>query len=239
MSIAATSESDIAALPERLAQARLLWEFARAGARIGQSTVIFDHPDARNDAAWPLIQATFNEQFGRKALSWDRDERNPAIAAELAALFDYLAWDMTGREDRKNSEWLRTYLAAKGWPTISVVGDAASNAAWLLVQHADHDPALQLEALRLMEPLAKAGEASKGNYAYLYDRIMLKLSGKQRYATQFAGCEAGEPLRLLRPMEEADPVRIDALRAEMGLGPLADYRAQMDRSFGKCAGTKD
>ena len=35
-------------------------------------------------------------------------------------------------------------------------------------------------------------------------------------------------------MEDSDSARIDALRAEMGLRPLADYRAQMDKSFGGC-----
>jgi hypothetical protein len=35
-----------------------------------------------------------------------------------------------------------------------------------------------------MEPLVAQGEVTKQNYAYLYDRIMLKLAGKQRYATQ-------------------------------------------------------
>src|SRR3546814_4825245 len=90
----------------------------------------------------------------------------------------------------------------KGWPTISAVGEKASHAAWLLAQHADDDPALQVRALRLMEPLAKAGEASKSNYAYLYDLVMLKLAGKQRYATQFGGCETGQAIRPLRRSEE-------------------------------------
>ncbi len=35
-----------------------------------------------------------------------------------------------------------------------------------------------------MEPLILSGEVSKGDYAYLYDRVMLKISGKQRYGTQ-------------------------------------------------------
>src|SRR3546814_19820645 len=60
---------------------------------------------------------------------------------------------------------------------LSTVGKDASHAAWLRVQHADADAAWQLRALRLMEPLAQMREASRSNYAYLYDRIMLKLAG--------------------------------------------------------------
>jgi hypothetical protein len=63
---------------------------------------------------------------------------------------------------------------------------------------------------------------------------MLKLAGKQRYATQFGGCETGQAIRPLRPMEDDDPAHIDAARADMGLEPLADYRRSMDEAFGAC-----
>ncbi len=75
--------------------------------------------------------------------------------------------------------------------------------------------------LRLMEPLVASKEVSPSNYAYLYDRIMLKLAGKQRYGTQF-WCKDG-PNPEVRPLEQPD--RIDELRAEMQLQPLAEYAA--------------
>ncbi|TAD72001.1 MAG: hypothetical protein EAY70_13740, partial [Sphingomonadales bacterium] len=91
--------------------------------------------------------------------------------------------------------------------------------AWLLVQHADHDPAFQLEVLRLMEPLLAAKEVSPGNYAYLYDRITLKLTGKQRFATQFWCMDGTMQPRLLE-----QPDQIDELLAAMELEPLDEYR---------------
>lgn len=234
------SDAELSSWPDRMARARQLWEFARAGARINASITTLHiaeaayEPGASDKVGWFLLSATFGEQFGRKAMSWGRDERDPPISDDLRPFFEYLASDLVDREDRKNSAWLRQYVEEKGWPKMSVVGKRASSAAWLLVQHADRDPAFQLLALRLMEPLVEEGEVDKGNFAYLYDRIMLKISGKQRYATQFAGCEPELAERPLRPMEDSDPARIDALRAEMGLRPLADYRAQMDKSFGAC-----
>ncbi|WP_141237117.1 DUF6624 domain-containing protein [Sphingopyxis sp. GW247-27LB] len=235
MAIDAGSEAERAALPARLAEARQLWNFALAGGRMGIGAVTSAVGPPESEDAQMLIGATFREQLGRHMLSWGVDEGDPPLPARLKPLFDYLGWTMIAGEDRKNREKLRAYMAEKGWPTISALGEKASHAAWLLAQHADDDPALQVRALRLMEPLAKAGEASKSNYAYLYDRVMLKLAGRQRYATQFGGCEAGRAIRPLRPMEDDDPAHIDAARAEMGLEPLAVYRKEMDEAFGACA----
>jgi hypothetical protein len=111
-----------------------------------------------------------------------------------------------------------------------VVGKKAAGRAWLLVQHADHDPAFQLTALRLMEPLVVKGEVSKPDYAYLYDRIMLKLNGKQRFGTQFGGCD-GEEYKL-RPLEDEKQLAI--LRAEYELQLISEYRASMKKMAGPC-----
>jgi len=102
-----------------------------------------------------------------------------------------------GRLDRANTNWLKQVVAEHGWPTYSLVGEDASRKAWLLAQHADHDPVFQLDVLGLMEPLVEAGEVNKTDYAYLYDRVMLKLIGTQLYATQVT-CEDGK--RIPRPV---------------------------------------
>jgi hypothetical protein len=120
-------------------------------------------------------------------------------------------------------------VAQHGWPTKSAYGEPPAFQAWLLAQHADHDPLLQLEVLRLMEPLAERGEVSKSNHAFLHDRIMLKLTGEQRYGTQ-VHCVDGK--RRPRPLE--DEAALDGLRAGAGLEPEADYLAAMDRLFGPC-----
>ncbi|HLA63912.1 MAG TPA: DUF6624 domain-containing protein, partial [Rhodothermales bacterium] len=73
--------------------------------------------------------------------------------------------------DSLNTEWLRAIVARRGWPTVSQVGADAAGGAWLLVQHADRDPAFQRAMLALMEPLAASGEVSRSNVAYLTDRV--------------------------------------------------------------------
>jgi hypothetical protein len=43
--------------------------------------------------------------------------------------------------DAENLPWLKRVIAEVGWPGKSLVGDEGASAAWLLVQHADQDPA--------------------------------------------------------------------------------------------------
>ena len=80
-----------------------------------------------------------------------------------------------------------------------------------------------------MAPLVPSGEVSRSDYAYLYDRVMLKVAGRQRYATQLM-CLDGK--RVAQPLENEHSV--DRLRAEMGLDPFASYLKSADAIFAQC-----
>ena len=80
-----------------------------------------------------------------------------------------------------------------------------------------------------MKPLVAQREVSQQNYAYLYDRVMLKLAGKQRYGTQ-AACIGGD----LKPQALENEAALDKLRSEVGLGPEADYLSRMDEYRRAC-----
>jgi hypothetical protein len=178
-----------------------------------------------------LERRTLGEQMLRLALSWGQGATTDA--PPLTPLGRAIAQSMIGRalarHDHENTEWLKGIVAEHGWPRISEVGREAAGKAWLLVQHADADPLFQLQALRLMEPLLAMGEVSQQNYAYLYDRVMLKLAGKQRYGTQ-ATCLDGQ--RKPQPLE--DEAKLDQLRAQVGLDPEEKYLAGMDEMYGRC-----
>ncbi|MGB3471316.1 MAG: DUF6624 domain-containing protein [Erythrobacter sp.] len=208
------------------------WQAVEAGlpaARLVFNTMV-DTIDKTELRLWPmggdfareLELRTIGDQILRLSLSkpidGETDRRVPVLDDNEEAVLAALVWSELAHVDFGNTAWLRREVAKRGWPKQSEVGEKASNAAWLIVQHADHDPAFQYRALKLMEPLVEQREVSPQEYAYLYDRVMLKLAGKQRYATQVT-CEGGQ--RVARPLEE--PERVDGLRAEVGLEPFAEY----------------
>jgi len=86
------------------------------------------------------------------------------------------------REIRK--ELLKKIIKEIGWPVISKVGKEASQAAWLVAQHADHDVKFQEYCLNLMKN-ASDGDVLKKQIAYLTDRILVNTGKKQLYGTQF------------------------------------------------------
>jgi hypothetical protein len=178
-----------------------------------------------------LLARPLGEQMIRFAMSWGEGNLKdaPKLSPEGKAILMSRLAAAAAVLDRRNTEWLKTIVETEGWPTISKVGSPASQQAWLLAQHADADPAFQLRVLRLMEPLTRSGEVSKRNYAYLYDRVMLKIAGRQRYATQMT-CSGGK--RVPSPLEDEGAVERE--RSVMELEPLAEYMATMHAMFGDC-----
>lgn len=125
--------------------------------------------------------------------------------------------------DRDNTAWLKADLAANGWYRISAFHPSASNAAWLMIQHADRDPAFQQEMLVMLEPLAAEGEVEPSSYAYLFDRVAVNAGRPQRYGTQ-GRCIAKD---VWEPFELEQPERVQALRDSVQIGSLAEYADHM------------
>ncbi len=212
-----------------LARARPIAQAVVWSAALAQATA---DPDQPNTTAL-LIARPMTDQVLRGSASWDKGEVAGAPPLDPAAqgVALGLIWLAIAQRDHANTAWLKATVAAQGWPTIGTVGKDASHSAWLLVQHADDDPVFQLDMLKLMEPLAARGEVASKDYAYLYDRVMLKLVGKQRYGTQFTCRDeqwAPDPLE--------DAAKVNALRRAAGLEPLTDNLARIKRSYGTCAG---
>lgn len=138
--------------------------------------------------------------------------------AQDGALFDGYHPRMREVHER-NAARLEAILDRHGWLGRSLVGDAAADAAWLVLQHAIGNPALQRRGLAALTVAAAAGEALRLQVAMLEDRIRCNEGRGQRYGTQLDWDEHG----LLSPLPIEDEAGVDARRAELGLSPLADH----------------
>lgn len=149
--------------------------------------------------------------------------------------------DEGARVDLENQAWLEAHVEQRGWPRSSVVGDEASQAAFLIVQHADHRPEWQAVMLPLMMQAARCGEASRRLAAYLYDRVQNNAGRPQLYGTQYRFRkdaqgemilnEQGRPTYLPPLVENIR--ELDARRAEMQMEPWRDYEVRMAEIQGR------
>jgi hypothetical protein len=143
-------------------------------------------------------------------------------------VFGLIAAQMESIQDlqSKHRARIKAILEKHGWPGRSLVGTNGAHAAWLIVQHADADPALQEKCLKLMTAVP-AGEVESRDIAYLTDRILVAQKKRQRYGTQL-GAD-------FQPLPIEDLQGVDARRKAMGLPTLAEYLesawAEYERQF--------
>lgn len=121
--------------------------------------------------------------------------------------------------DRSNIVKLEKIILQHGWPGKSLVGEAASKAAFLILQHAD--PIYKKRYFPQLKAAAAQGEARASDVAMMEDRILMGDGKKQRYGTQLhSGPQTGGKIELY-PIE--DEASVDARRAAVGLPPMAEY----------------
>jgi len=128
-------------------------------------------------------------------------------------------WTEMQRVDADNTEFLRNIIFEMGWIDATRFGAAASDAAFLVVQHT-RDLRLMVTALPFIEKDVRAGRLDGQNYALLFDCSQLNLGYTQRYGSQLSSRDGAHLL-----MACEDITRVDEFRAEMGMGPLSNYLA--------------
>ncbi|WP_285405220.1 DUF6624 domain-containing protein [Luteibacter sp. ME-Dv--P-043b] len=123
--------------------------------------------------------------------------------------------------DKRHLERLRA-ITAHGLPTRDAIGEDGQAALFVLVQHADMDPALQE---RVLAENAKQGSTgfAPDDAAMLADRVALRLGKAQPYGSQL-GYENGH----LAPRKPVDDLgEVDKRRAAVHLMPMSDYMCMM------------
>jgi hypothetical protein len=99
-----------------------------------------------------------------------------------------------------------------------VVGRQGNTTLFLVIQHSDQ--ATQEKYLPMMREAVKNGKAQGSDLALLEDRVALGQGKRQIYGSQI-GRDPETQIYYVSPLE--DPNNVDKRRAEVGLGPLAEY----------------
>ena len=137
------------------------------------------------------------------------------------------AWEELRKIDAENTAWIKPLMKQHGWLDNSFVGvDGA--AAFLLVQHTQ-DAEFRKSSLELLQKAVKDGEARGDQLAFLTDRVLMLEGKPQRCGTQNRVTKDG---KFEVPLIE-DEANVDKRRAEVGLGPLAEYIERMRQMYSK------
>jgi len=150
-----------------------------------------------------------------KMAAADQDARMHWIQAQ-----DQSHSEETKKVDAGNVARLREIIATKGWPGAELVGTTGAEAAWLIVQHED-GPLLE-QCLPWLKAEAERDGLAWSTVALSIDRVLIVEGKKQRYGSQ---AEIKDGKVELQPVE--DEAHLDERRAQIGLGPIAEYKAQL------------
>ncbi|MEM1228213.1 MAG: DUF6624 domain-containing protein [Planctomycetota bacterium] len=123
--------------------------------------------------------------------------------------------------DESNTRRMRQIVKKHGWPSPRLVGRDGVQAAFLLVQHFEHD--FQKEMLPLVKEAYYSGSLAGQSYALLLDRVLVGDGQPQVYGTQAKPIEEWKGNEAtLQPIK--DEANVDKRRSDVGLPPLSEYR---------------
>lgn len=126
------------------------------------------------------------------------------------------------QKDKQNLSKVKSIIRQYGWLGPQKVGINASQALFLVIQHADL--ASQKQYLPIIKTANKNGEILSSNLAILEDRINIREGKSQLYGSQtFIDNKTG--LTYIYPI--ADPDHLEERRKSIGLIPMRDYAKEL------------
>lgn len=131
---------------------------------------------------------------------------------------DNYIWSLIHRQDTicliKTIQILEEY----GWLGISRVGNAANQALWLVIQHAEL--ATQEKYLPLLKESVESGESEGWHLAFLEDRILMRNKKNQIYGSQATPDRASGKMKIY-PID--DVKNVNQRRTKIGLEPIEEF----------------
>ena len=128
-----------------------------------------------------------------------------------------------------NAKKLNEIIDSIGYPTIDKVGNEASEAAWLVIQHSIGHPEFMKKCANLLKIAVAENKANPIHLAYLTDRIAVFEEQPQCYGTQFDWDENGN----MSPKNFDNLDKVNQRRKSIGLNTLEEQtkiiRAQIKK----------
>jgi len=115
--------------------------------------------------------------------------------------------------DSINEVKAKAIINKYGYPGYSLAGEKSDTFFWI-IQHCDDDIPFQEKVLRLLKIEIAKNNASKRNYAYLTDRVLMNKKQKQIYGTQIY---TDPKTHKSSPRKLKYPKQVNALRKKMGM----------------------
>jgi hypothetical protein len=125
-------------------------------------------------------------------------------------------------KDSLNLIKIEKILNERGWLGTDIIGRQGNNTLFLVIQHSDLET--QLKYLPMMREAVTEGNTRGSSLALLEDRVALRQGNRQIYGSKIYTDKNGE--KYVAPLIE--PENVDKRRAEVGLGPLANYAERFD-----------
>jgi uncharacterized protein DUF6624 len=187
-----------------------------------------------------VIGTEFSEDFVPKYHGDISDYTMSEIQAELEDMYDLdgqlvrASFGENGHDestvstirtiDQAHAARLKEIVEHVGWPTRNMVGLKATQAAYMVIQHAGDDSAFQNQCLALMVDLVEDGELPASYVALLTDRIRVFQGEPQVFGTQMAMASDEHGMLVPTPtVPIEDPEHLDDRRKLMGMPPHGEF----------------
>jgi len=175
-------------------------------------------------------EANYDKPLQAKLLAiFDDDQviRQQFISAQKEFGYQSKQVDSLGKimsyKDSINLIKVTEILDKNGWVGTDKIGGQANQTLFLVMQHSDLKT--QQKYLPMLREAVKNKNANGSALALLEDRVGLGEGKRQVYGSQI-GRDNETQKHYVLPLD--DPDNVDKRRAEVGLGPLADYVKRWD-----------
>lgn len=135
------------------------------------------------------------------------------------------------KETKERANFIMEFVDSGVWPTYSMVGTEASDAAMLIIQHCGNNRYLK-KSLSLLKVAAEKGESSKIMYANMLDRYLINSNKRQVYGTQIIGegsYSTGSMIMFFPPIE--DEANVNIRRTAMGMETIEEWAQSMGFTY--------